>query len=233
MTVSPLLPVSEPSDLAHSSGNAAPPLARWRTLLEPGSGTGTWPQRCGVLLAVALVYFLTARLGLLLATPGGHVTPVWPPTGIALAALLCLGWRVWPGLWLGSFAANLWGFLSAPQPHWFASLATAAAIGVGAALTALLGGFLLRRYVGPGSPLERVRNVCAFMALGGVISCLFSATNGVFALGLGGFMPWTASSETWLTWWLGCRAGRLEALARSYRLLCAPGRDGLPGVRSG
>ena len=93
-------------------------------------------------LGVALAYFATARLGLELAMPGGHVTPVWPPSGIALAAVLLCGRRVWPGIWLGSFAANLWDFYGSRG-----SLATeiiaSLAIACGAAVL-LIGAFLCR-----------------------------------------------------------------------------------------
>src|SRR2546428_7081306 len=58
--------------------------------------------------AVALVYYLTGRLGRIAAPPPGIATVVWPPSGIALAALLILGNRVWPGVWLGAFLANNW-----------------------------------------------------------------------------------------------------------------------------
>jgi PAS domain S-box-containing protein len=61
--------------------------------------------------------------------------------------------------------------------------------------------------VGEHNPLERVRDVCAFMALGGVVSCLSSATIGVTTLCLAGFAPWSAYGQTWLTWWLGDTAG--------------------------
>jgi PAS domain S-box-containing protein len=158
------------------------------------------------IFALAALYFLTARLGLLMAIPGGHVTPVWPPSGIALAAVLLRGRRIWPGIWLGSFAANVLDFYGSPS-----SLATgpamSATFGIGASLTAVLGGQLLRRFVGERNPLERVRDVCAFMALGGVVSCLSSATIGVTALCLAGFAPWSAYGQTWLTWWLADSAG--------------------------
>ncbi len=170
-----------------------------------------WPptrRQILIPLAVALVYLITARLGLLLAMPGGHVTPVWPPSGLALAVMLLYGRRVWPGIWLGSFAANLWDFLHGPTATPLAvSILTAAGIGGGATLTAWVGAELLRRYAEPGRPLERVRNVCAFMSLGGVVSCLVSATNGVAWLALGGFAPWSAFGQIWLTWWLGDTAG--------------------------
>jgi PAS domain S-box-containing protein len=160
----------------------------------------------GEVLALATLYFLTARLGLLMAMPSGHVTPVWPPSGIALAAVLLRGRRVWPGIWLGSFAANIWDFYGGP-PSLTMEVATAATFGIGASLTALLGRHLLRRFVGQRNPLERVLDVCAFMALGGVVSCLVSATVGVSMMCLGGFAPWSAYGETWLTWWLGDAGG--------------------------
>ena len=182
---------------ASSSGEgkiAGPPESRASRILVP--------------CAVALVYFIAARLGLQFAMPGGHVTPVWPPSGLALAAVLLYGRRVWPGIWLGSFAANLWDFLHAAAPPPLAvSMLTAAGIGAGAALAAWLGAELLHRYAGPEGPLARARNVCAFMGLGGVVSCLFSATNGVTCLALGGFAPWSGFGQIWLTWWLGDTAG--------------------------
>src|SRR5436853_7098907 len=57
--------------------------------------------------AVALVYYLTARLGLGLAFANKNVTAIWPPTGIAVAALVLRGTRVWPGIAIGALTANL------------------------------------------------------------------------------------------------------------------------------
>jgi integral membrane sensor domain MASE1 len=156
-------------------------------------------RRVGEVLALATLYFLTARLGLLMAMPGGHVTPVWPPSGIALAAVLLYGRRVWPGIWLGSFAANIWDFYGSSMSL-TTELGVAATFGIGASLAALLGSELLRRFVGERNPLERLPDLCAFMALGGVVSCLVSATVGVTALCLSGFALWSHSGEAWLTW---------------------------------
>ena len=155
---------------------------------------------------LAALYFLTARLGLLLAMPGGHVTPVWPPSGIALAAVLLRGRRIWPGIWLGSFAANLWDFYGGPMNR-ATELGTSAVFALGACLAAVWGGQLVRRFAGDRDPLDRVRDVCAFLALGGGLSCLVSATVGVTALCFAGFAPWPDYGPTWLTWWLGDTAG--------------------------
>ena len=101
---------------------------------------------------------------------------------------------------------ELLGFLRQPnEPD--TELVTSATFGAGASLTALLGSQLLRRFVGERNPLERVLDVCAFMALGGVVSCLVSATVGVTTLCLAGFAPWLGYTQAWLTWWLGDTAG--------------------------
>jgi PAS domain S-box-containing protein len=160
----------------------------------------------GEVLALAALYFLTARLGLLMAIPGAYVTPVWPPSGIALAAVLLRGRRVWPGIWLGSFAANFWHFYDIPMGL-ATGVATPATMAIGACLAALLGRELLRRFADGRNSLERVLDVCAFMALGGVASCLVSATIGVTTLCLAGYTAWPDYGQAWLTWWLGDTGG--------------------------
>ena len=59
------------------------------------------------IVALAFAYFVTARLSLLLAIPPGYATAVWPPSGIALAAILLAGPRMWPGVWIGAALTNL------------------------------------------------------------------------------------------------------------------------------
>lgn len=84
----------------------------------------------GRVLLLAAVYFAAAKLSLLLAIPPGYVTPVWPPSGIALAATLLLGNRIWPGVWLGAALVNL---------TVETSIVTAVLIGTGNTLEALAG----------------------------------------------------------------------------------------------
>jgi integral membrane sensor domain MASE1 len=66
-----------------------------------------FPRRVAILATLAAVYFVAAKLGLKLAFVHASATPVWPPTGIALAAFLSIGYQVWPGIFLGAFLANL------------------------------------------------------------------------------------------------------------------------------
>src|SRR5882757_1533686 len=63
------------------------------------------------ILILAVLYAAAGRIGLLTAIPPGYVTAIWPSSGIALAAVLLRGKRIWPGIWLGSFAINNWAYV--------------------------------------------------------------------------------------------------------------------------
>src|SRR5258706_16321091 len=117
-------------------------------------------------VVLAFGYCVTGGLGLLLAIPPGYATAVWPPSGIALAGLLWWGPRVWPGIWLGSFLVNVWvSFTATNAEISITSLAVAASIGVGSTLQALLGAFLLQRWLGVGRLFESGPAILAFTAI--------------------------------------------------------------------
>ncbi|MDF0676748.1 MAG: MASE1 domain-containing protein, partial [Nitrospira sp.] len=79
--------------------------------------TDGWLRWLALVVALAALYVVTARLGLMLALPPENkATAVWPPSGIALAALLLFSHRIWPGVWLGAFLANLWDGFSTATP---------------------------------------------------------------------------------------------------------------------
>ena len=128
-------------------------------------------------LSLAFVYFVTGRLGLLLAIPPGYATAVWMPSGIALACVLLFGGRVWPGVFLGSFAVNVGlGFDPSSAATVARSLAMAGTIALGASLQALVGTKLIRRFVGFPHPLADGKDVLRFLLLGGPASCLINST---------------------------------------------------------
>ncbi len=160
-------------------------------------------------LLLALGYCVTGGIGLLLAIPPGYATAVWPPSGIALAALLLWGPRVWPGIWLGSFLVNVWVALAPTNAViGFTSLAVAASIGVGSTLQALLGAFLLQRWLGVGKVFESGPAVLSFAAIE-ALSCTLAPTWGVTSLGLAGIVNHGAYADSWRTWWLGDLIGVL------------------------
>ena len=146
---------------------------------------------------VAAVYFAAAKVALALAIPPGYATSVWPPSGIALAALLLSGWRLWPGVWLGAAAANF---------TIQSSLPVAAAIATGNTLEALLAALLIQRALGRHGRFERGEDVVRFVGIA-VGAATVAATVASLTLGLGGYVPPEQSGYHWWTWWQGDVAG--------------------------
>jgi CHASE1-domain containing sensor protein len=175
------------------------------------------------LLALAAAYYVTGRLGLLLAIPPGYATAVWPPSGIALAGVLLFGYRVTPGIFLGSFLVNLGVSLVAQSAA--SSLRTveaAASIGLGAALQACVGAFLVRRLVGFPTALDEGSDVIKFLVLSGPVSCLVNATWSVTALAVAGALAWSEYPFTWWTWWLGDSIGVVMLVPLVFILAAEP-----------
>jgi signal transduction histidine kinase/CHASE1-domain containing sensor protein len=166
--------------------------------------------RIAAIAAIAVAYVTTAKLGLLLAIPPGYATAIWPPSGIALGALLILGWRYWPGVWLGSFCANI---ATSYDPSSAASIAQsvalAATIASGASLQAVVGTIFIRRRFGASLRLTNEREILGFFALGGPLACLVNATIGVTGLAIAGAIPLSAMPYSAWTWWVGDTVGVL------------------------
>ena len=148
---------------------------------------------------LTLVYFFAAKLGLAAATLHASASPVWPPTGIALAAVLLCGYRVWPGILIGAFLANL---ITA------GNVFTSLGIGCGKTLEAVCGAWLVNRWAGGANAFDRPEGVFTF-ALSMPVAGVFAPTFGVSSLVLGGFAPWANYGPIWLTWWLGDINGAL------------------------
>jgi signal transduction histidine kinase/CheY-like chemotaxis protein len=146
---------------------------------------------------LAVLYFVAAKLSLKLAFLHVSASPVWPPAGIALAALLLLGYRFWPAIFAGAFLVNL-----TTAGNLFTSLGIAA----GNTLEALLGAWLMHRFAGGAQVFDRAQNVFKF-ALVVLISTLVSPTIGLTSLALAGFADWANYNAIWLTWWLGDATG--------------------------
>src|SRR6185295_10475012 len=128
---------------------------------------------------LAGVYFAAGRLGLLLPIVHDHVTLLWAPTGIALAALLLFGPGAAPGVALGAFLVNF--TVGGP-------LVAAAGISLGNTLEAAGGAWMLRR-AGFHPSLDRVRDVFLLLGLGAAASPLVSAAIGVSSLAAFGLLP--------------------------------------------
>jgi diguanylate cyclase (GGDEF)-like protein/PAS domain S-box-containing protein len=159
-------------------------------------------------LMLALGYYLFGRLALLMAIPPGYATAVWPAAGLALAGLLRYGYRVWPGIVLGSF------FINFPTAFADADAVLPAAVvalilGSGAALQALAGTFLVRWCIDEPIAYAHADRIGALLALGGPVACLVSATVGVATLWATGMVPPADIGFHWFTWWVGDTIGVL------------------------
>jgi signal transduction histidine kinase len=162
-----------------------PNLTPWRYLLALG--------------ALFLAYFLTARIGLQIEPVNTFATFVWPPTGIALAALLLFDRRLWLGVFLGAFVVN-WSF----GATWIVALA----IGAGNTLEVVVAAYLLRRF-GFHNTIDRVRDVLQLIFFGALTSTTIAATIGVSALWLSGVVDPVDYARTWQAWWMGDALGML------------------------
>jgi PAS domain S-box-containing protein len=152
-------------------------------------------------IAVAIAYYAAGRLGLALAIPPGYATAIWPSSGIALAAILHGGYRLWPGVAVGSFLINVWtGFdAGALAP----SIAVPLAIAGGAAAQAMAGAYLVRRFGAYPNELANDGQIFRFLIFGGPIASVVSATVGVSALLVGERLAFANAPFTWATWWAG------------------------------
>ena len=158
----------------------------------------------GTILALAAVYFCAGKFGLSLASVNVSVSPVWPPTGIALAALLVWGQRLWPGVFIGAFLVNITTEPSAPL-----FIAKSLGIATGNTLEAVTGAWLVRRFASGVKVFDRAQNVFRFVVLAAIPSTILGATIGVSTVCLTRFGEWDAFGPIWLTWWLGDLVGDL------------------------
>jgi diguanylate cyclase (GGDEF)-like protein len=147
---------------------------------------------------LAVVYFVAGKLGLQLAYVHASATAVWPCTGIAVAALLVFGYRVWPGILIGAFLVNL---------TTAGSVATSIVIAAGNTLEGLVGCYLVSRFARGKEAFARAQDIFKFALLAGMVATSVSATIGVATLAIGGFADWAAFGSIWCTWWLGDAVG--------------------------
>jgi PAS domain S-box-containing protein len=153
---------------------------------------------------LAVLYFLAARAGLALAFVHSSATSVWPPSGIALAALLLFGRALWPGVFLGAFVANV-TTVAAGTPA--VAVVTSLLIAAGNTLEAVVAEHLIRRWGGGAVVLQRARRVILFVGIGGLLAPTIAATIGTLALSTHGLLGRASFSDVWLTWWLGDSVG--------------------------
>jgi PAS domain S-box-containing protein len=170
--------------------HARPSTSIWRTaVLYPAE-----------LVVIAAIYFVLAKLGLQLASINPSASPIWPPSGFALASVLLWGYRVWPAILAGAFAANA---------TTAGTLETSVVIALGNTLEGLAGGYLINLWSGGAATFATPSRVSKFVVVSAGAATVISATIGVLTLSVAGFAPWEKFAQIWTTWWLGDVAGAL------------------------
>ena len=174
------------------------------------------------LVVLAAVYFLAGKIALQhFAFLHASASPVWPPAGIALAAFVLLGPRLWPAIFVAAFLVNV---------TTAGAVLTSLAIAAGNTAAGVLGAAIVNRATGGPRAFERAADVFKFVGLAAAPSTALSASVGVLSLALGGAVSRGEFGPVWLTWWLGDLAGDL-VVAPVVLLWCTPGAAAPMGRR--
>jgi signal transduction histidine kinase/CheY-like chemotaxis protein len=153
---------------------------------------------------LATTYFVFGLAGQLINILPSNAGALSPPAGIALAAMLLLGKKMWPGVFLGNFLISAWAFDLNIE-----ALPIYAANASGATVSALLGSCLIHRFVGFPNPLVEDKSILLFMLLGGPVSCLLPATVGISSMYIAGIIAWAEIPANWINWWVSDTIGVL------------------------
>jgi len=175
------------------------PAYRLPSILTAHTPWGEAPGWALRVCALALAYWLCGRAGPAVSQLGTDVSLVWPPFGIALAALLRWGLGVWPGIAVGALLA----MPGSAQPAWLAVM-----LAIGSTLGPALAALVLRRE-GLHCELDRRRDLWLYGALGVVAAPAFSASNGSFWLAASGMLPWADAPAAWVHRWIGDAMGAI------------------------
>lgn len=157
-------------------------------------------------VALTLLYFASAKVGLALAVFHPSVSSVWPPSAVSVAVLLLLGRSCWPAVFAGSFLINLQSGLA----HDFglgSSALAATGIAVGNSLEGLLGAWAVERYARGPRAIERAQDLIRLFIYAGLLATMAGATFGVTSLLAAGMLEPVAVAPAWVTWWLGDASG--------------------------
>ena len=152
------------------------------------------------IIVFAGIYFLAAEFGLEFAFVNASASGIWPATGISVAVLIIFGYRFWPGIFVGAFAANILTL---------GNFGTTIGIAIGNTLEGLLAAYLVNRFAGGSNVFSKFRYSVNYIFFAGALSTALSATIGVTSLTPGGLSNLEDYAPVWFTWWLGDMGGAL------------------------
>ncbi|MBU6507313.1 MAG: CHASE domain-containing protein [Alphaproteobacteria bacterium] len=162
-------------------------------------------RRIAAGLVLVTAYVVSGGFGLLLAVPPGYATAVFPPAGIAMAAMLIGGGATLPWTFLGSLVLNIWVGYRAGQPD---AIGAALIIAAASTIQSAIGGWSLRRLIGYPAPLDSGGDLARFFVVSPAL-CVVSATLALAGLAAVGVVGVANIGQSWFTWWIGDTLGVL------------------------
>lgn len=156
-----------------------------------------------ILTLIAVIYYLSGRIGLLFAIPQTYITPIWPPSGVALAAVLIFGYRCAIPIFIGAALINIYELTQITQnPTTSQFLTTSIFTGTGATLQAVINAALVQLFIQKKYIFQDTISIFKFYIIV-MFSCLINSNLGVMALILNGLAPASDYFDMWRTWWTG------------------------------
>jgi len=153
------------------------------------------------IILVAVIYFLSAYFGLLLAFRDPITSPVWPPVGIGLALILFLGVRTWPGITIGSLIAYMLVFWLNGIEINSGTIQASIIISIGNTLEILLGRYMMYRFIKDNDPFKNTHNTFVFLIIA-LIMCLIGSSLGTYSFLLNGIITKQEFISKWFFWWI-------------------------------
>ncbi len=154
------------------------------------------------IVLIAFLYFASANIGIWLAFPEIKATPLWPPSGLALALLLLMGYRTWPAITIGSLIAHALVFLHVGIELSSSAITALSLIAVSNTVESLFGYFLITRFVKTKNPFLKTSNVFIFLLIA-IIMCFIGSSIGASILTLSGLVEVSLWTPIFSSWWIG------------------------------
>jgi signal transduction histidine kinase len=152
------------------------------------------------LILLFLIYYVSGKIGLQFSCIHSNATVIWAPSGIALAAMLLFGYRVWPAILLAAFFTNF---------TTVSSLVPSIAVAIGSTLEGLIGAYLVNTFAHGKNAFLRAGDIFKYTILAALLSTTIVPNIGLTTLILKGYEEWAHFPEMWFSWWMGDVAGVL------------------------
>lgn len=160
------------------------------------------------IVLMALLYYLSARLGYYLIFKDTTALPAWPPSGIAFALIILLGRASWPGITIGALVANIMAFWNNPALPAQTIISASSFIAVGHTLETLAGNFFIKYWIKDDYPFTKAKNAFRFLFVT-LLMGLIGSLVGILSLNINGIVLVSDFTKAWFSWWIGNVVGIL------------------------